>query len=91
MKHSALSKRAAVFVALLATTVSLLACALGGGAVSVIGTETPASSPTAVSTFTPHVAKTDTILDAEGHSTLPDGSIGLVRFTGYYHTWKQTI
>jgi hypothetical protein len=91
MKHSTLSKRTAVFVAMLATAISLLACAIGGGSVSVIGTDTPVSSPTAVSTNTPHGTNSSVIVNLVGSAGLADGSIGLTRLTGQIHTWTQAV
>lgn len=91
MKHGTLSKRAAVFVAMLATAISLLACAVGGGAVTPIGADTPVSSPTAVSTSTPHGTNSSVLMNLVGTNSLADGSTGLARLTGQVHSWSQPV
>jgi hypothetical protein len=88
VKRSIFSRRAPLF-GLIVLVLVLLACAATSSGQTAIAGATPTSNATVVSTVTPHVAKTDTILDAEGTATLPDGSIGLVRLTGYDHTWSH--
>jgi hypothetical protein len=88
MKYSALSKRTAVFGAMLATAISLLACAVGGGSVTPVSGTTPTISATAVPTATSQATNSVTLFDAgvggatsNDSATMPSGTYGLVRLT----------
>jgi hypothetical protein len=93
MKKGTFSRRAALIFATVATSISLLACALGASGESPTTTGTapnPRNQPIMYK-GKPVVAKVDTILDVRGTSTLSDGSLGLVRFTSQIHTWSQAV
>lgn len=87
-----MSRYTAFIKAAISLAVLFLSCGGGG----VVGTTAPTNTPTInpTPTFTPSgppVTSTVTILDAIGTTTLPDGSIGLVRFTSDYHDWSISV